>query len=117
MCVSNTIGSTTRVVLWEFEAGVWGFHGKCVLGPADSAASSVFVVCRLHCIGTLGWWLEGAGACRATGGDGVSVVNAHLNELPVEFFVCVNEGQDRLQKIIIGLDSFSNQRLIYLAPF
>ena len=28
--------------------------------------------------------------------DEVSVVNAHLNDLPVKFFVCVNEGQDKL---------------------
>ena len=26
----------------------------------------------------------------------MSVVNAHLNELPVKFSVCVNEGQDKL---------------------
>ena len=26
----------------------------------------------------------------------MSVVNAHLNDLPVEFSVCVNEGQDKL---------------------
>ena len=26
----------------------------------------------------------------------MSVVNAHLHELPVKSFVCVNEGQDRL---------------------
>ena len=26
----------------------------------------------------------------------MSVVNAHLNELHVKFFVCVNEGQDKL---------------------
>ena len=26
----------------------------------------------------------------------VSVVNAHLNDLPVKFSVCVNEGQDKL---------------------
>ena len=25
----------------------------------------------------------------------MSVVNAHLNELPVKFSVCVNEGQDK----------------------
>ena len=29
----------------------------------------------------------------------------------------ISEGILRNQKIIIGLDSFSNQRLIYLAPF
>ena len=26
----------------------------------------------------------------------MSVVNAHLNDLPVKFSVCVNEGQDKL---------------------
>ena len=29
----------------------------------------------------------------------------------------ISEGSLRNQKIIFGLDSFSNQRLIYLAPF
>ena len=29
----------------------------------------------------------------------------------------ISEGVLRNQKIIIGLDSFSNQRLIYLTPF
>ena len=28
--------------------------------------------------------------------DKISVVNAHLNELPVKFSVSVNEGQDKL---------------------
>ena len=28
--------------------------------------------------------------------DEMSVVNAHLNDLPVKFSVCVNEGQDKL---------------------
>ena len=26
----------------------------------------------------------------------MSVVNAHLNDLPVKFYVCVNEGKDKL---------------------
>ena len=28
--------------------------------------------------------------------DEMSVVNAHLNDLPVKFSICVNEGQDKL---------------------
>ena len=30
-----------------------------------------------------------------TDSDEMSVVNAHLNELPANFSVCVNEGQDK----------------------
>ena len=29
----------------------------------------------------------------------MSVVNAHLNDLPVKFSVCVNEGKDKLPTI------------------
>ena len=53
--------------------------------------------------------------------DEISVVNAHLNELPVKFSVCVIEGQDKLptmywlpklHKIKIKLRSFkSNQHI------
>ena len=38
-----------------------------------------------------------------------AVVNAQLNELPVKFSVCVNEGQDKLPTII-GFLSFTKDR-------
>ena len=34
----------------------------------------------------------GARVYQETGSDETSVVNAHLNELPVKFSLCVNEG-------------------------
>ena len=66
------------------------------LVPADKAANDVVVVCRLHYINTLKQNLDGTRAYLETDTDEVSVVNAHLNDLPVKFFVCVNEGQDKL---------------------
>ena len=38
----------------------------------------------------------------------MSVVNAHLNDLPVKFSVCVNEGQDKFNFLrCIGYLSFT----------
>ena len=53
-------------------------------------------VCRLHYINTLKQELDGTRAYKETDNDEISVVNAPLNELPVKFSVCVNEGQDKL---------------------
>ena len=64
--------------------------------PADKAANNVVVVCRLHYVNTLKQELDGTRAYLETDTDEVSVVNAHLNDLPVKFSVCVNEGQDKL---------------------
>ena len=63
---------------------------------ADKAANNVVVVLRLHYINTLKQELDGTRAYLETDTDEVSVVNAHLNDLPVKFSVCVNEGQDKL---------------------
>ena len=76
--------------------GIQEFHRKCVLVPADKAANNVVVVCRLHYVNTLKQELDGTRAYLETDTDEVSVVNAHLNDLPVKFSVCVNEGQDKL---------------------
>ena len=64
--------------------------------PADKAANNVVVVCRLHYVNTLKQELDGTRAYLETDTDEVSVVNAHLNDLPVKFSVCLNEGQDKL---------------------
>ena len=64
--------------------------------PADKAANNVDVVCRLHYVNTLKQGLDGTRAYLETETDEVSVVNAHLNDLPVKFSVCVNEGQNKL---------------------
>ena len=49
-----------------------------------------------HYINNLKQELGGTRAYLETDTDEVSVVNAHLNDLPVKFSVCVNEGQDKL---------------------
>ena len=61
------------------------FHRKYVLVPADKAANNVVVVCRLHYVNTLKQELDGTRAYLETDTDEVSVVNAHLNDLPVSF--------------------------------
>ena len=80
----------------HLKQGIQEFHRKYVLVPADKAANNVVVVCRLHYVNTLKQELDGTRAYLETDTDEVSVVNAHLNDLPVKFSVCVNEGQDKL---------------------
>ena len=80
----------------HLKQGIQEFHGKYVLVPADKAANNVVVVCRLHYVNTLKQELDGTRAYLETDTDEMSVVNAHLNDLPVKFSVCVNEGQDKL---------------------
>ena len=64
--------------------------------PADKDANNVVVVCRLHYVNTLKLELDGTRAYLETDSNEMSVVNAHLNDLPVKFSVCVNECQDKL---------------------
>ena len=80
----------------HLKQGIQEFHRKYVLVPADKAANNVVVVCRLHYVNTLKQELDGTRAYLETDTDEVSVVNAHLNDLPVKFSVCVYEGQDKL---------------------
>ena len=80
----------------HLKQGIQEFHRKYVLVPADKAAKNVVVVCRLHYVKTLKQELDGTRAYLETDTDEVFVVNAHLNDLPVKFSVCVNEGQDKL---------------------
>ena len=80
----------------HLKQGIQEFHRKYVLVPADKAANNVVVVCRLHYVNTLKQELDGTRAYLETDTDEVSVVNAHLNDLPVKFSICVNEGQDKL---------------------
>ena len=80
----------------HLKQGIQEFHRKYVLVPADKAANNVVVVCRLHYVNALKQELDGTRAYLETDTDEVSVVNAHLNDLPVKFSVCVNEGQDKL---------------------
>ena len=75
--------------------GIQEFHRKYVLVPADKAANNVVVVCRLHYVNTSKQEFDGTSAYLETDTDEVSIVNAHLNDLPVKFSVCVNEGQDK----------------------
>ena len=53
-------------------------------------------MCRLHYINTLKQELDGTRAYQETDTDEMSLVTAHLNELPVKFYVSVNEGHDKL---------------------
>ena len=80
----------------HLKQGIHEFHRKYVLVLADKAANNVVVVCRLHYVNTLKQELDGTRAYLETDTDEMSVVNAHLNDLPVKFSVCVNEGQDKL---------------------
>ena len=80
---------------------------KYVLVPAEKAAKNIVVVCRLHYVNTLKQELDGTRAYLETDTDEMSVVNAHLNDLPVKFSVCVNEGQDKLPMMYIVYLSFT----------
>ena len=80
----------------HLKQGIQEFHRKYVLVPADKAANNVVVVCRLHYINNLKHELDGTRAYKETDSDKISVVNAHLNKLPVKFSVFVNEGQNKL---------------------
>ena len=82
--------------LRHLKQGIQEFHRKYILVPADKAANNAVVVCRLHYINTLKQELDGTRAYQETDTDEMSVVNAHLNELPVKFSVSINEGQDKL---------------------
>ena len=78
----------------HLKQGIQEFHRKYVLVPADKAANNVVVVCWLHYVNALKQELVGTRAYLETDTDEMSVVYAHLNDLPVKFSVCVNEGQD-----------------------
>ena len=67
----------------HLKQGIQEFHRKCVLVPADKAPNNVVVICRLHYVNTLKQELDGTRAYLETDTDEVSVVNAHLNDLPV----------------------------------
>ena len=54
-------------------------------GPHDSKKP---LFCRLHYINTLKQELNGTGDYQDRDSDEMSVVNAHLNELPVKFCLC-----------------------------
>ena len=71
----------------HLKQGIQEFHRTYVLVPADKAANNVVVVCRLHYINTLKQELDGTTAYQETDSDGMSVVNAHLNGLPIKFSV------------------------------
>ena len=49
---------------------------------------------HFHYVNTLKQELDGTWAYLETDTDGTSVVNAHLNDLPVKFSVCVNKGRE-----------------------
>ena len=63
---------------------------------ADKAANNVVVVCRLHYINTLKQELNGTKAYEETSTAEKTVVDGHVNELPLKFSVGVKELQDKL---------------------
>ena len=93
---TNLLPPKPKSCFRDLKHGIQEFHRKYVLVPADKAANSVVVVCRLHYINTLKQKLDGTMAYQETDTDEMSVVNAHLNVLSVNFSVVVNEGQDKL---------------------
>ena len=82
------LGKEVSSLLWK--QGIQEFHRKYVLVPTGKAANNVVVVCRLHYIKALEQELDGTRAYQETDSDEMSLVNAHVNELPVKFSVCVN---------------------------
>ena len=73
----------------HLKQGIQEFHRKYVLVPADKAANNVVVVCRLHYVNTLKQELDGTRAYLETDTDEMSVVYAHLNDLPVLKVFCL----------------------------
>ena len=69
------------------------------------------VVCRRHYIGNSIEEFDGTRAYKETDSEEITVVNAHLNDLPVTFSVCVNEGHDKLPRYI-GYLSFIKDRIM-----
>ena len=72
----------------HLKQGIQEFHSKYVLVPADKAANNAVVVCRPHYVNTFKQELDGIKAYLETNTDELSVVNAHLNDLPVVFCLC-----------------------------
>ena len=92
---ANLLSPKPKSSFRHLKQGIQEFHRKFVLVPADNAVNNVDVVCRLH-FNTLKQEFDGTRAYKETDSDEISVVNAHLNEIPVKSSVCVNEGQDKL---------------------
>ena len=93
---SNLLQPKPKSFFRPLKQGIQELHRKYVLVPADKAANNVVTVCRFQYINILKQELDGIRAYQEADNDEMSVVNAHLNELPVKFSVCINEGQDKL---------------------
>ena len=103
---TNLLPPNPKSCFRHLKPGIQEFHRKYVLVPADKAANNE-VICRLHYINTFKQELDGTRAYKETDSDEISVVSAHLNELPVKFSVCVNAGQDKRPTMYIGCLSFT----------
>ena len=80
----------------HLKQGIQEFHRKYVLVPADKAAHTIVVVCRLHYINTLKQELNGTKAYKETSTDEKTVVNSHSNDLPYKFVANVKKRQVKL---------------------
>ena len=69
--------------------GIKDFIESLFLVPAYKAAINVVIVFRLHYINTLKQEFNGTKAYEETSTDEKTVVNSHLNELPIKFSVGV----------------------------
>ena len=93
---TNLLPPKPKFSFRHLKQGIQEFHRKYVLVPAEKAANSVVVVCRLHYINTLKQELNGTKAYEETSIDEKSVVYSHSNEIRNKFDVNVKERQDRL---------------------
>ena len=93
----------------HLKQGIQEFHRKYVLVPADKAANTIVVVCRLHYINTLKQELNGTKAYKETSTDEKTVVNSHSNDMPCKFAVNVKEHQGKFLRCIDYL-SFTQDR-------
>ena len=78
----------------HLKQGIKEFHKSVSWFQQTRPQTNVVFVFRLHHINTLKQELDTA--YQATDSDEMSAANAHINELPDKFSVCVNEGQDKL---------------------
>ena len=81
----------------HLKQGIQEFHRKYALVPANKAANNVVVICLLRYIITLKQEPDGTKANAETSTDEMSVVKSHLNELPLQLSVSVQEHQDKLR--------------------
>ena len=98
-------GISTWLLVWFFPTSVFGVGIFFLIAPF-----LIFAYLYLFTnFNTLTQELDGTRAYQETDTDEISVVNAHLNELPVKFSDYVNEAKTRFLPFIVYL-SFTKDR-------